>query len=59
MANIYENIIEDKDKAKEIYKKLMFEYPGSIYVVEARKNYRILRGDNMTKEEKFFRGIID
>lgn len=34
-----------KDKAMEFYEQLMFEYPGSLYVVSARKRYRHLRGD--------------
>lgn len=33
----------NKEKAAELYKKIMFDYQGSIYVVDARKRYRELR----------------
>ena len=42
-----EERFRDKDKAMEFYEKLMFEYPGSLFVVDARKRYRSLRGDNL------------
>jgi hypothetical protein len=29
-----------------LYEKLIVEYPGSLYVVEARKRFRSLRGDS-------------
>lgn len=45
IADIYENIFNDKDKAMELYKKILMNYQGSIYVVEARKRFRTLRGD--------------
>ena len=35
----------DLDAAKELYNKLLLDYPGSLYVVEARKRFRQLRGD--------------
>ncbi|WP_176223848.1 tetratricopeptide repeat protein [Marivirga sericea] len=45
MANIYEELIKDTGKAKEYYQQLLSEYPGSIFVAEARKRFRTLRGD--------------
>lgn len=33
----------DKEKAAELYKKLMFDYQSSVFVVDARKRYRELR----------------
>jgi len=33
----------NKEKAAELYKKLMFDYQSSVYVVDARKRYRELR----------------
>jgi tetratricopeptide (TPR) repeat protein len=45
MANIYEKFIGDETKAKELYQKLLVEYPGSIFVAESRKKFRVLRGD--------------
>jgi hypothetical protein len=38
----YEN---DIDLAKQYYKSLLIDYPGSIFVSDARKKYRSLRGD--------------
>ena len=31
-----------KEKAIEYYKRLLFEYPGSLFLVETRKRYRSL-----------------
>jgi len=46
-AEIYENNLHDKNKAKELYEKLFNDYPGSVFSVEARKRFRQLRGDVM------------
>lgn len=35
----------DQAEAMILYRRLLQEYPGSIYGVEARKRYRLLRGD--------------
>ncbi|HNW97125.1 MAG TPA: tetratricopeptide repeat protein [Bacteroidales bacterium] len=45
LAGIYEIQYKDTVKAMEYYEKLMTNYPGSTYVIEARKKYRTLRGD--------------
>jgi len=45
LAVMYEDVYKDKEKAMETYEKLMTTYPGSTYVVEARKKFRALRGD--------------
>ena len=34
-------------RAKEYYQKIVFEYPSSIYLVDARKKFRMLRGDDI------------
>lgn len=44
-ADIYQNQLKDKDKAMQIYHDFLTKYPGSVYVAEARKRYRLLRGD--------------
>lgn len=44
-AELYERNLNDKEKAKELYQEILTKYPGSIYVVEARKRFRDLRGD--------------
>lgn len=45
MAKTYEEVLKDKDKAKQLYEDQLTKYPGSIYTAEARKRFRILRGD--------------
>jgi tetratricopeptide (TPR) repeat protein len=46
MATIYENHLSDFIKAKELYKKIIIEFPGSFWFTDARKAYRRLRGDD-------------
>jgi TolA-binding protein len=43
LALLYEEKMNKKDEAAEYYKKLMLEYPESIYVSEARRRFRVLR----------------
>jgi hypothetical protein len=45
MVDIYENRLRNPDKAMEYYRTILFDYKGSLHVVEARKRYRILSGD--------------
>ena len=47
LGNIYEENLKDNTKAMEIYQKFMLKYPGSIFTVEARKRFRVLRGDKL------------
>lgn len=44
-AELYERYLNDTEKAKQLYQDVLTKYPGSIYVVDARKRYRDLRGD--------------
>lgn len=46
-AELYEKFLNDKEKAKELYQDMLTKYPGSIYVVDARKRFRNLRGDTI------------
>lgn len=45
LANLYLNHLEQPDKAKELYETMVLNHADSIYFVEARKKYRMLRGD--------------
>lgn len=45
LADITENKFKNLDKAKELYQQLLEKYPASMYVTEARKRFRRLRGD--------------
>ena len=47
LAELYEKM-NDKEKAKTAYQDVLTKYPGSIFVVEARKRFRLLRGDNLS-----------
>ncbi len=44
-AEIYNNKLQQPEKAKPLYEKIIFNHQDSIYFVEARKKYRQLRGD--------------
>ena len=46
-AQIYEENLGDKQKAMELYNKFLLDFPSSIYTAEARKRYRVLRGDTL------------
>jgi tetratricopeptide (TPR) repeat protein len=44
-AEIYERHLKNKEKAMEIYRDFLNKFPGSVYAAEARKRYRVMRGD--------------
>jgi hypothetical protein len=44
-AEIYNNKLHEPEKAKLLYEKIIFNHQDSIYFVDARKEYRQLRGD--------------
>ncbi|NJN41454.1 MAG: tetratricopeptide repeat protein [Flammeovirgaceae bacterium] len=44
-GEIYEQQLKDNEKAMEIYRDFLDQYPGSVFAAEARKRYRFLRGD--------------
>ena len=46
-AQIYDYDLKDPAKAMEIYQSFLVKFPSSIYVVEARKRFRTLRGDKI------------
>jgi len=47
LADLYESNLSDPEKAKDLYEKLILEFPGSYYIAEARKRFRKLRGDQL------------
>ncbi len=47
LARIQEEDLKDKPKAQALYEQVLTKYPGSIYVAEARKRFRKLRGDSV------------
>jgi tetratricopeptide (TPR) repeat protein len=46
LAELYDGALNNKNKAMELYKAIITDYSSSILVVQARKKYRVLRGDN-------------
>jgi len=47
MALTYEELLGEKTKAMNLYQEHLTKYPGSRYVAEARKRFRLLRGDKL------------
>ena len=47
LAELYANELQDLEKAKGFYEQIIFNFADSIYFVEARKKYRLLRGDSI------------
>jgi TolA-binding protein len=47
LASLYENQLKQPSKAQELYETLFIDYSNSTLAVEARKRYRILRGDDI------------
>jgi tetratricopeptide (TPR) repeat protein len=45
LGDLYENRLNNKELAKAYYQKIITDYPGSLWINEARKRFRILRGD--------------
>ena len=45
LAELYRKILDEPEKAKELYEKIIYNYQDSYYFPQARKNFRILRGD--------------
>lgn len=47
LANITEEKLRNKEKAIELYNNFLVNYKASIFIAEARKRLRQLRGDNL------------
>jgi len=45
LAELYRKKLNHPEKAQELYEKIVFNYQDSIYFVDARNNFRSLRGD--------------
>ena len=45
LGELYEYYLKDIPRAMECYQKLLKEHPGSLFVVDARRKFRVLRGD--------------
>ena len=47
LASLYENQLQRPDDAMVLYEKLFVDFSNSTFAVDARKRFRILRGDNI------------
>ena len=47
LAELYEYHLKDTPRAMEYYQNVLKNFPGSMYVIEARKRFRALRGDGI------------
>ena len=47
LGDLYETKLNDMEKAQNCYQRIITDYPGSLFVTEARKRFRNLRGDNI------------
>ena len=47
LANIYENYLDNPQRAMELYETLFIDFSNSILAVEGRQNFRRLRGDDV------------
>ncbi|MEQ8926524.1 MAG: tetratricopeptide repeat protein, partial [Fulvivirga sp.] len=45
IGDIYDTHLGEKEKAMEYYRNFLTKYPGSVFIAEARKRFRELRGD--------------
>jgi TolA-binding protein len=45
LASLYENEYQNLEKASEYYQLILMDYPNSLYLEEARKRFREIRGD--------------
>lgn len=50
LATIYEDKLNRKTEAMELFKKMLTDYPGSIYVVDARAEYRKIEESEVKRE---------
>jgi tetratricopeptide (TPR) repeat protein len=48
LGDIYDTQLNDKEQAKIYYQKIITDYPGSLWINEARKRFRVIRGDSPT-----------
>ena len=43
LAELYNYNLNEQEKAKDLYKAILTQYPGSVFIEESREKYRILR----------------
>jgi outer membrane protein assembly factor BamD (BamD/ComL family) len=48
LGDIYETQLKDTNLAKTYFQKIITDYPGSLWINDARKRFRALRGDKVS-----------
>ena len=51
LAELYNYDLDQKEKARDLYRSMLNSYPGSVYIEESRAKYRELREVYPDKEE--------
>jgi tetratricopeptide (TPR) repeat protein len=47
LAELYRNVLNEPEKARLHYEKILYNYQDSYYFPRARQNFRLLRGDSL------------
>ncbi|WP_422106303.1 hypothetical protein [Winogradskyella sp.] len=47
LAELYNTHLAKPEEAKQLYEKIIFDFEDSIYFIDARKKFRMLRGDSI------------
>ena len=47
LGELYRDHLNEPEKAKSMFERIIFEFPSSIYLVDARASFRKLRGDEL------------
>ncbi len=47
LGELYRNVMDEEEKAKSHYEKILYNYQDSYYFPQARKQFRLLRGDSI------------
>lgn len=45
LAELNQFVLKDNEKAAQLYQEILVKHPDSLFVIEARKRFRALRGD--------------
>ncbi|MCF6357844.1 MAG: tetratricopeptide repeat protein [Draconibacterium sp.] len=65
LAELYNYNLGEQEKAKDLYKDMLTQHPGSVFIDESREKYRELRKIypdkelEINKEDLFMEGIIE
>ncbi len=52
LAELYNNNMGEKERAKDLYKTMLTRYPGSVFTEESREKYRELRAQYPDKKQE-------